>query len=132
MTINALDHVNIVTDDVEGTAHFYAELFGLDRQDGPPPMRPEQVQWMYEAGGRAIFHINSVDLPRPFDREGTSGPTGAIHHVALDCSGYDKILSQIDAWGLDRQVSLIGSLGLRQIFVFDPNGVLLELNFRGD
>ena len=132
MKVNALDHVNIITSDLDATAQFYAELLDLDRRDGPPPLTPDNAQWMYDDAGRAIMHINSLDCPRTYQREVTPGPTGSIHHVALNCSGYDEMMARLGARGLDHQVNLVASIGLRQIFTMDPNGVLLELNFFGD
>jgi catechol 2,3-dioxygenase-like lactoylglutathione lyase family enzyme len=132
MKVNALDHVNIITGDLDGTARFYAEVFGLDRRNGPPPLTPQNAQWMFDDAGRAIFHINSLDCPRTFEREVAEGPTGSIHHVALNCSGYDEMIARLDAREMDRQVNLVEAIGLRQIFTMDPNGVLLELNFFGD
>lgn len=132
MKVNALDHVNIITDDLDGTARFYAELFGLERRDGPPPLAPEMVQWMHDDAGRPIFHLNSTDCPRAYDRAVAPGETGSIHHVALNCSGFDEMIARLDARGMERQVNEIASIGLRQVFTLDPNGVLLELNFFGD
>ena len=132
MTVEALDHVNIITDDLEGTARFYEQVFELERRDGPPPLTPENAQWMYDRSGRAILHINSLDCPRTFARDVMPGPTGSIHHVALKCTGYDDLLARIDARGMVRQLNLVASIGLKQIFTMDPNGVLLELNFFGD
>lgn len=131
MKVNALDHVNIITADLDDTARFYAELFDLERRDAPPPLTPQNAQWMYDDAGRAIFHINSEDCPRTYEREVMPGPTGSIHHVALNCSGYDEMLARLDARGMDRQLNLVEAIGLRQIFTMDPNGVLLELNFFG-
>lgn len=131
MKVNALDHVNIITPDLDGTARFYAELFGLERRNGPPPLTPDNAQWMFDDAGRAVFHINSLDCPRTFDRAVTPGPTGSIHHVALACSGYDDMIARLNARGMERQVNTVESIGLRQIFTMDPNGVLLELNFFG-
>jgi catechol 2,3-dioxygenase-like lactoylglutathione lyase family enzyme len=130
--VNALDHVNIITADLEGTARFYAEVFELDRRDGPPPLTPGTAQWMFDDAGRAIIHINSLDCVRAYERDVMPGPTGSIHHVALNCSGYDDVVARLDARGLKYQVNLIESVGLRQVFSMDPNGVLLELNFWGD
>ena len=131
MNIEALDHINIITADLDGTARFYAELLGLERRDGPPPLTPDNAQWMH-VDGRAIIHINSLDCPRTFDRAVEAGPTGAIHHVALRCSGYDEMVERFDARGLDYQPNEVAAIGLRQLFVMDPNGVLLELNFFAD
>lgn len=132
MTVNALDHVNIITDDLDGTARFYVELFALEQRDAPPPLTPQNAQWVYDKAGRAIFHINSTDCPRTYPREVTSGTTGSIHHVALNCSGYDGMIDRLTQRGAEYKVNLITAIGLRQIFTEDPNGVLLELNFFAD
>lgn len=133
MTVQALDHVNIITDRLDATADFYAELLDLDRRDAPPPLTPQNAQWMYDKEERAIIHINSTDCPRAYDREVTPGKlTGAVHHVALRCENYAAMLARLDARGADYKVNLVEAIGLRQIFTADPNNVLLELNFFGD
>ncbi len=130
MIVERLDHVNIITDDLPGTARFYADLLDLEERDGPPPMRPDQVRWMCDSGGNAILHLNSADFPRVFDRDVSPGAeTGAIHHVALKCGDFDAVKARLDARDLEYQVNDVASAGLRQIFTADPNNVLLELNF---
>ncbi len=130
--VNALDHINIITADLDGTARFYTELFGLERRNGPPPLTPHNAQWMYDDTGRAIFHINSLDCPRTYERQVAAGPTGSIHHIALACTGYAEMTARLNTRGLEWQVNTVDAIGLRQIFTMDPNGVLLELNFFGD
>ncbi len=132
MRVNALDHVNIISADLDGSARFYEEVFGLERRNAPPPLTPDNAQWMFDGDGRAIFHINSLDCPRTFERDVAPGPTGSIHHVALNCSGYDELTGRLAARKIAMQVNTIESVGLRQVFATDPNGVLLELNFWGD
>ena len=101
MRVEALDHVNIITADLEGTAHFYAEIFGLEPRDGPPPLTHENARWMYDAAGRAVIHVNSLDCPRAYDRWGPAGPTGALHHVALRCSGHGELCARLARAGLE-------------------------------
>jgi catechol 2,3-dioxygenase-like lactoylglutathione lyase family enzyme len=132
MRVNALDHVNIIVADLDGTARFYADLFGLERRDAPPPLTPGNAQWMYDAAGRAVVHINSLDCPRTYDREVDPGTTGALHHVAFNCTGYDEMIGRLRRGGRDHQLNEVRAVGLRQIFTLDPNGVLLELNFFDD
>lgn len=133
MKVNALDHVNIITDDLEGTCRFYVDLFDLDVRDGPEPLPPEHVQWLYDAQDRAIFHINSKGMNQAFQRETQSGPTtGAIHHVALDCSDHKAFMAKLEENEIDYRLNDIPSVGLKQLFFTEPNGVLLELNFRGE
>lgn len=130
MQVNALDHVNIICADLDASAAFYAALLGLERRDGPPPSRPDQIQWMHDGQGRPILHLNSVDCPRAYDRAAVSGgETGAIHHVALNCRESAVVLARLDDMGRDYQSNRIDSIGLTQVFTLDPDGVLLELNF---
>ncbi|MEQ8743872.1 VOC family protein [Parasphingorhabdus sp.] len=133
MKLNALDHVNIITDDLAGTTRFFVELFDLDVRNGPEPLPPEHVQWLYDDSGRAIFHINSKDMQQAYRRETRSGPTtGAIHHVALDCTDHKAFIARLEAHGIDYRLNDIPSISLKQLFFSEPNGVLLELNFRSE
>jgi len=131
MRVAALDHVNIITTDLEGTVRFYAEILELEPRDGPPPLTHENARWMHDESGRAILHINTLECPRAYDREVRAGPTGALHHVALRCSGYEEVLARLSQLGIGYQLNEVAAVGLRQIFVLDPNQVLLELNFFG-
>ncbi|MGX7894120.1 VOC family protein [Tsuneonella sp. HG222] len=133
MNVEALDHVNIITDRLDETADFYANLLGLVRKDAPPPLTPQNATWMFDEQDRAIIHINSVDCPRAYDRDVPQGAlTGALHHVALKCTGYDEVKARLDSSGASYKENLVGAINLRQIFTADPNNVLLELNFFAD
>jgi catechol 2,3-dioxygenase-like lactoylglutathione lyase family enzyme len=133
MKVEALDHINIITDRLDETARFYADLLDLDRRDAPPPLTPQNAQWMYDAAGRAIIHINSTECPRAYDRDVPQGSlTGALHHVALRLQGYEEVKARLDEQGADYKLNLVEAIGLRQIFTADPNNVLLELNFFGE
>ena len=133
MRVEALYHVNIITDRLDETADFYADLLDLERRDAPPPLTPQTATWMFDDAGRAIIHINSLDCERAYDREITPGAlTGALHHVALKCVGYDEVKGRLDAMGAEYQENLVAAINLRQIFTPDPNNVLLELNFFAD
>jgi len=131
MRVEALDHVNIITADLEGSARFYAEVFGLEPRDGPPPLTHKTARWMYDSAGRAVIHLNSLECPRAYDREVDAGPTGALHHVALRCSGYEELRARLTRRGLEHRLNEVSAIGLKQVFVLDPNQVLLELNFFG-
>lgn len=133
MQVNWLDHINVITDKLDETAAFYQALLNLERRDAPAPLTPQNAQWMYDAGGKPILHINAVDCPRIFDRAVQPGAlTGAIHHVALNCTGYDETIARVEALGAAFQTNRVASIGLRQVFISDPNNILLELNFFGD
>ena len=132
MQVEALDHVNIITDRLDETARWYVDMLNLERRDAPPPLTPETAQWMFDRQGRAIVHINSVECARTCDRKVEPGAlTGALHHVALRLTGYEELKARLDARGADYEENLVEAISLRQIFTADPNNVLLELNFFG-
>jgi len=132
MTVEALDHFNIVTGDLDRAETFYRDLLDLEARPAPPPLTHETARWLYDAVGRAVLHLNGEDAPRVFDRDMTPGTTGALHHIALRCTGYDATLARITALALDHRANAVPAAGLRQLFVHDPDGVLLELNFFSD
>ena len=131
MKVNWLDHVNIFTDDMATSTKFYADLLDLDVRDGPAPFRPDQVQWVYDDQNRPIVHLNARGAPQAFKRDCPAGLTGPIHHVALNCEGFEEMIARLKARALEHQINDVASIGLKQVFVTDPNGVLLELNFFG-
>jgi catechol 2,3-dioxygenase-like lactoylglutathione lyase family enzyme len=125
-----LDHVNLQTTRLAETVAFYRDVIGLEVRD-PPGLDPELVQWMHDESGHGILHLSTVgsllgEAPATLD----GGSTGAVHHVALDCSGHDAMLATLDAHGLRYRLNHVRVIDLKQIFVTDPNGVLLELNYR--
>lgn len=130
MRVNALDHVNIQTFRLAETVKFYAGVLDLAPRDPPPPLDPNLVQWMYDAEYRAIFHLTT-----PGSIMGDGGArelptdTGPVHHVALNCSGHDAMVERLTSLGLDHTLNHVTAIDLKQIFVRDPNGVLLELNY---
>jgi catechol 2,3-dioxygenase-like lactoylglutathione lyase family enzyme len=133
MQVNALDHVNIVTFDLEGTVAFYEGLLGLKRAESPGAAFGFKGAWMVDALGNAIVHLGLKEPDRDYGPEHQPGTvTGAVHHVALRCEDFDGAITRLQAMGIAYRASDVATFGLRQIFVTDPNNVNLELNFPGD
>lgn len=131
MKLKALDHVNIITSDLEASAVFYKGLLGLDVRAAPPPLPEDMALWLYDDAGRAVVHLNHTKMPKVVDRDLSGAKTGVLHHVAFDCEGYSEMCAHLAAKNIPHQCNDIAAIGLSQLFVEDPNGVLLELNFRG-
>ena len=130
MRVNALDHVNIQTLDLKATVAFYADVLDLESGDPPPPLDPKLVQWMYDGEGRAIFHLTTPgSLTGDATVDALPRETGPVHHVALNCSGHDAMVERLQALGFEHRLNHVIAIDLKQIFVRDPNGVLLELNY---
>ena len=124
-----LDHVNVQTLKLSETVAFYRDVIGLEQRD-PPGLDPKLVQWMHGADGHALLHISTVgSLLADGDGFKEGGKTGAVHHVALNCWGHDAMVQTLERHGLKYRLNHVQVIDLKQIFVEDPNGVLLELNY---
>ena len=126
----SLDHINMQTVKLAETVAFYRDLFDLRAGDPPPPLDPAEVQWMFDPEGSPIFHLSTPGALNAIGDINSGADTGAVHHVALACSGHDAMLERLDRMGLHHRGNHVLAIDLKQIFVRDPNGVLLELNYR--
>ena len=61
-------------------------------------------------------------------RAGGKG-TGAIDHVAFRAVGLDTTKARLAAQGVPYEERTVPGQGIVQIFVHDPDGVRIELNF---
>jgi catechol 2,3-dioxygenase-like lactoylglutathione lyase family enzyme len=126
----SLDHVNIQTAKLDETVQFYREVLDLEARNPPPPLDPALVQWMFDTDGRAIFHLSNPGALNAIGDVNVGTDTGAVHHIALDCRDHDMMIARLDRLGLHHRENHVQAIDLKQIFVRDPNGVLLELNYR--
>ena len=121
MTIGRIDHINISTSDLAATVAFYRDMLGLTPKP-PPGMDPKRNSWMVDRAGNALIHVNTRAAPRE---------PGPINHVAFACTGYDDYLTRLRGAGHEvTENDLRDVAGVRQIFVFGPEGTRVELNFR--
>ena len=127
MRVNRIDHINLRTPLMQETCRFYEELLGL-KAGYVPGMDPDRNAWLYDESGSPIIHVN---VPPEGEAVATADGTGRLHHVAFDCDGHEEMVQRLDRLGVEYRTTIVKEIALRQIFVLDPNGVRLELNFRG-
>ena len=127
MPLDRIDHVNIRTRDIAATAAFFRDVLGLEVRD-PPRLDPARFQWVYTAAGAAVVHI-TID-PAATDHAVPRG-VGGLDHAAFTCSDLAGMRVRIDALGISYRVLERPDKTLTQLFVTEPNGTLLELNFPG-
>ena len=133
MTITSLNHINIRTDLMEETKDFYVDIVGLTI--GFRPDFDDHGYWLY-AGDMAVIHLVGKGNPTD-DFVGNSGAaqpntgSGAVDHLAFayDAEDYDKTCAAIEAHGFAFKSQTVPDLGLRQLFIKDPDAVVVELNF---
>ena len=128
--VTALDHVNIQTRDVAATARFFSDVLDLAARPPFPGADAAQVMWMFDAEGRPLVHITLPGMTFAEDAKRPLRPdTGAFHHVAFECQDHAAMLARLVGLAIPYRQRDIDAIGLKQIFVTEPNGVLLELNF---
>lgn len=127
MQVNGLNHVNIVAADLDKTVQFYETVLGMKAERIPMAPPGFDGRWIYDEAGQPIVHVQGYNP----DRHGAvgSGSTGPIDHVALTCADFDGMIRRCEELGLEHRVSDRQFGDLRQVFVTDPDGVVLELNF---
>ncbi|MEZ5498304.1 MAG: VOC family protein [Steroidobacteraceae bacterium] len=133
MIVRKLDHVNIAATDAEKTLGFYASVLGLKARPFPGRSTLDGGGWLQSANGDAVVHVadrNKASAPMLRGPLFDSGSSGAVHHVAFECADYEAALARIKATGLEFVENRVEAAGLRQIFIVDPDRILLELNFR--
>lgn len=135
----SLNHYSIRTLDLTACERFYCGLLGL--AVGPRPEFPFPGLWLYAGDpgvwANACVHIIGIDANDPEglkqylgDKDVTSlHGTGAIDHVAFFATGLAQTLARLKDKGIDARERTVPGLGLHQVFVDDPNGVVVELNF---
>ena len=121
MAITALNHVNIITDDLDATRKFYADVIGLIDGDRPPFQFPGA--WLY-IDDEAVIHLVGVD-------DQPDEGTGTIDHIAFESNGINDMVVMLEGRKIPFHVRDVPGREVRQVFLHDPNGVKIELNFRG-
>jgi catechol 2,3-dioxygenase-like lactoylglutathione lyase family enzyme len=139
MSVTAIEHVLVLSDDIERTRDFYCEAIGLEVGDRPPLAFPGY--WLYAgAGSGACVHIAErrpyathaaglglrVQEPDP----GLGSGVGPVDHVAFSATDYDELLDRLQRSGVAAVTNVVPG-GPRQVFIEDPNGVRVEINVKG-
>ena len=124
MPIGSLDHFNVRTPDLESARRFYVDVLGLAVGDRPP--FPFPGLWLYSGDGRPVLHLVGID---PAAAGGTGTGTGPIDHMAFAADDVDAMRERLRDAGMEFTERTVPLLGLRQIFVQDPHGIRIELNF---
>jgi len=130
MQVSAIDHVNVLTDDLDKTANFYADVLGLKRGESVGAAMGYKGAWMFDDAGFPIVHIGLKTPERDYGPDHIVGaPTGALHHVAFRCSGFESAKERLAGLGLAFNAMERPEVTFRQITLKDPNNINLELNF---
>ena len=133
MPLERMEHYLVLTEDVDRTRDFYRDALGMT-----VGFRPELEfagYWLY-LGDTPCIHIADWDeyegwtarVGIPFSKKASG--TGPVDHIAFNATGYDEMLERLRRLAIEPACNSLDDIGLRQLFLHDPNGVAIELNFR--
>lgn len=120
MRVLGLDHVNIAGSPtlIARCVTFYVDVLGLT--NGHRPAFRTRGFWLY-AGNHPVVHLSE----RAHDSTGTS----SIDHYAFTCEGLEETMTRLREKGIEFTLDPARESKNAQLFLADPAGVSLELNF---
>ena len=138
MPINKLAHFSVRTTDIEASRRFYIEILGFMEGFRPPFEFPGL--WLYRGDDEAdygVVHIIGIDPDSPQGLVEYLGDksvdslhgSAAIDHVAFLATDLPDMHRRLRGAGLAFRERTVPSIGLHQVFVEDPSGVTIELNY---
>ena len=122
VSVGKLDHYNLRTRKYKETVEFYEKVLGLN--SGPRPNFSFPGAWLYSEG-HPVLHLNDIS---PTDKQ-QPADSGVIDHIAFGSRGFEAMQRHLAQKGVQFRVNVVPNSSRRQIFLTDPNNVLIELNY---
>lgn len=124
MPLVDINHVAIRTLDLDKTNKFYTEVLGMNLAKRPPFDFPGS--WLQI--GQTMFHVMAGNAA--YDVEGKFRPVGGcVDHISISAAGFDEFVDRFTEHKLEWRQFAVPEADIVQLFVRDPNGILIELNF---
>ena len=123
MPVSGLNHVNFQTHRalIETLRDFYCDVIGLT--EGARPPFSTFGYWLY-AGDQPVIHLWENDEGRNL-----GSPMTTFDHFAFTASDAPAFEAKLAALDIDHRVTHLPASTVKQIFLKDPAGNLLELQF---
>src|SRR5258708_23227976 len=137
MPISHIEHFLVAADDIDATRDWYARVLGL--KSGTPPDFGFPVHWMY-SGGVDLVHIGpsaakAGEIQKKYlgrTSQDAGAGTGAIDHIAFRATGLRGMLEHLKKEKIPFTRRRANGQALFQLFLHDPNGIKVELNYAAD
>lgn len=133
MPLSHIEHVLVQTEDIGKTVEWYTRVLGMTAGYTPDFRFP--VQWLY-LGDKDVVHVTEGGAKTSENRRRYVGQqsdaltgTGVIDHIAFRSTGLPAMLERLRSEGVEFSERQVSDQGLYQLFLFDPNGIKIELNF---
>ncbi|MEW6636764.1 MAG: VOC family protein [Actinomycetota bacterium] len=120
MAATGFTHVSVHARDLEESARFYRDLFGME--EVPAPEFPFPVRWLRV--GDLQLHLFQSEDPAP-----------RAHHFGVDVDDFEAVYARAEELGAREREGYYSNLyelpdGAVQMYLRDPSGNLVEVNRR--
>lgn len=130
MPLNCLDHYLIRARDIEKSKQFYIEVLGMKVGYRPPFSFPGY--WLYVENKPVVHLVQApvnIEIKDILSTE-ISQTSSAISHIAFSASDLEGMLKHLSKLGIPLKHFVVPEEnGADQIFIADPDGIKIELNF---
>jgi len=134
MPVTELNHYFVRANDLEKTKDFYVDVLGFRVMERP--RFPFHGYWL-GVNGVAQIHMGPHDVPNAelyylgTPRNAATDQTGVIDHIAFLATDPDAFKQRFRERNISFRPRYQPEVALYQLFIKDPNGVTIELNFAG-
>jgi catechol 2,3-dioxygenase-like lactoylglutathione lyase family enzyme len=128
MAVGGLQHLLVLTDDIDATRDFWCAALELEQGERPPLEFPGY--WLYADGAPCVHVADRAAYEAHSESIGIPASALPVDHVAFGEDGYDEVVARLARHGIDAAVNEVPAAGLRQLFIEDPNGVKVEINVK--
>ncbi|MBA3790119.1 MAG: VOC family protein [Rubrobacter sp.] len=118
MSATGFTHISVHARDLEESARFYKEMFGMEEVSAPD--FPFPVRWLRV--GNLQLHLFQSDAPAP-----------RAHHFGLDVDDFEAVYRKAEELGARDEDGYYANVyelpdGAAQLYVRDPAGNMVEIN----
>src|SRR5687767_14150050 len=123
MSVTAVNHFTVLTDDLPATLAFYEEHLNLKPGARPPFTFPGA--WLYADAGKGpdpILHIVAGIKKERLVK-------GVLDHMAYSGKGLVAAVDKLKKKGIAYELRQLPGYGTWQLFFFDANNAKIEIDF---
>ncbi len=134
MAITELNHYFVRANDLEASRAFYCDVLGFEEM--PRPDFPFPGYWLGTNGSVQVHmgphEIENSELYYPGTSPGSATDnSGVVDHIAFLATDPEQFNARFEELGVEARKRYLADFDLYQMFVKDPNGLTIELNFFG-
>ena len=134
MPLTELNHYFVRANDLERTRQFYVDVLGFEVMQRPN--FPFPGYWL-GINGKIQVHMGPAGIPNQemyylgTPKGAATDHAGVVDHIAFLASDPEAFVKRFKALGMEFRPRSLPESELFQLFIKDPNGLTIELNFFG-